>query len=600
MSATPLHPRPTPEARSRSLGAGKVRLALALAVVFLNAWILVHFHDQFWWAPDEGNYAHVAERILDGEVLHADVQDIHPGYVNFANAGAMALFGRELVSMRYPLIALGIAQCVFVLLVLAPYGGLAGAVGATAITALGFVQFLDPTAHWYALFLVTLLAAVLHRPPRKARWRLEAIGAIVMTAVLFRQLSGVFVAMGAITFLLLEHADDARLDAEQTRASPWLARALVAVMLVGITGYLLRATEQVGWMLFGIWPVLLLLRTGWLTRMSNRVTLTMLLRLARGGLVAALPLIAYHIAHQSFGAWYQDTVVTASRFPRMPFFDAMNYGTHAAGALGTIMVGGLQGALNGIFWVALTLLAAVVGILLLRQLVRPAAAGVGAKVPPLAVLSVFYAVVSVHYQIPIYLTYTAGFSLVALIALTRGARPVLVGGVALAAIALYYHAGQPLSRGLGGASEGQRAELVADTALARVGLRVEPADNALYRDVIELIHRDVPPSGTIFAVPSHAELYFLAERRNPFRFFNTALGVRTERDLTMVLETIERDPPVLVFYDRRDKYNTQESRAIMERVIETYEPLPPIGPFEIFRRSGARVAAGPSTQSSKE
>ena len=36
---------------------------------------------------------------------------------------------------------------------------------------------------------------------------------------------------------------------------------------------------------------------------------------------------------------------------------------------------------------------------------------------------------------------------------------------------------------------------------------------------------------SIFAVPSNAELYFLTQRRNPFRFYNTALGVRTDADL---------------------------------------------------------------------
>lgn len=97
-------------------------LLVALGVLALNAWVLVHFHDRFWWAPDEGNYAHVAERILDGDVLHADVQDIHPGYVNFTNAAALALFGRELVSMRYPLVALGVVQCLIMFLVLRSAG----------------------------------------------------------------------------------------------------------------------------------------------------------------------------------------------------------------------------------------------------------------------------------------------------------------------------------------------------------------------------------------------------------------------------------------------------------------------------------------------
>ena len=55
--------------------------------------ILFHFHDRSWWPPDEGAYAHVAERILAGEVLNLTIQDIHAGYINFAKPLAFAKFG---------------------------------------------------------------------------------------------------------------------------------------------------------------------------------------------------------------------------------------------------------------------------------------------------------------------------------------------------------------------------------------------------------------------------------------------------------------------------------------------------------------------------
>ena len=571
------------------------RWAAGVAVVCLNALVLAHFHDQFWWAPDEGNYAHVAERLLDGEVLHAEVQDIHPGHVNFTNAAALGLFGRELVSMRYPLVALGIAQCAIVFAIMVPFGLLPAAAGATAITALGFVQFLDPTAHWYALFLVTLLAGVLHLSSPGSRWRLDAIGAIVMTTVLYRQLSGVFVAMGALTFLLLEEVNRAPADTSGPRGSPWLARTLVVVMLLGLVGYLARATEQVGWLLFGIWPVALLLWTLRTTRVTNPNAVRIIARIARGALVAALPLLAYHIAHGSLGAWYRDVVVTAVDFPRMPFFDRMNYGSHLATAFGSVLHGGAAGAINGTLWVVLTLMGVIVGLVLLRSLARSKG-----KPAALPVLAVFYALVSVHYQIPIYLTYSAGLSLVALLWLARGTRVAAVLTIAIAAVAVWFHAGQPLSRGVGGLTDGHRIALDEPKQLPRVGLRVERSDVELYTAVLGLIARESSPGSAILAVPSHAELYFLGERRNPFRFFNTALGIRTPEELAHVLSTIERDPPALVFHDPEDKYNTAASHAIMQQVEATYEPLPGIGPFRVFRRPAQPVAAGERPESSRQ
>lgn len=555
---------------------------VALAVVCLNGWLLVHFHDRFWWAADEGNYAHVAERLLEGAVLHADVQDVHPGHVNFANAAAMAIFGRELVSMRYPLVALGVLQSGITYALLLPIGITAAAVGATTITALGFLQFLDPTAHWYALFLALLLAYVMHAVPARARFRLDAIGAIVATAVLFRQLSGVFLAMAALTCLLLERPG----PEEGAGDTPWLARSLVAVMLLALVAYLGRATDAIGWLLFGVWPVLLLLWTARATRRSDRAVIGMIARLARGGAAAALPLVAYHVSHDSLGAWYDDVVVTALSLPRLPFFDAMSYAGHLHTAGSAVASGRLVAVVNGAFWIVLPFVAPLVGLLVLRRAALPGRDDASRALP---VIAVFYAVVSVHYQIPIYLTYTVGLSFVALLWLTRATPAVVAGGAILAVIATVFHAGQPLSRGVAGAAEGRRVALVAADAIPRLGLAIEARDLAVYQELIRVIHREVPPDSAILAVPSHAELYFLADRPNPFRFFNTALGARTPQQLAAVLERLERRPPRLVVHDPADKYNTPASAAIMAHVQAQYERLESVGPFDIYRsRSGIR------------
>ena len=78
-------------------------------VIIFNILILGHFHNRFWLPVDEGQYAHVAERILNGEVLNRDIQEL--GYINFLNAAALGIFGRNLVSMRYPLIADLLSLC---------------------------------------------------------------------------------------------------------------------------------------------------------------------------------------------------------------------------------------------------------------------------------------------------------------------------------------------------------------------------------------------------------------------------------------------------------------------------------------------------------
>ncbi len=109
--------------------------------------ILFQFHDRSWWPPDEGAYAHVAERILAGEVLNLTIQDIHACYINFAKPLAFAKFGDPLVSLRYPLAAMGLVQAGVMFALFACRGAVAAVVASVALTALSFVQFPNPTAH---------------------------------------------------------------------------------------------------------------------------------------------------------------------------------------------------------------------------------------------------------------------------------------------------------------------------------------------------------------------------------------------------------------------------------------------------------------------
>ena len=95
--------------------ASRHRLLWLLLVAAFAATIMVAFHDRSWWPPDEGGYSHRAERILAGEVLNRDIQDIRPGLINFTNALAFAVFGDDLVSLRYPLIVLGVLQACLML-----------------------------------------------------------------------------------------------------------------------------------------------------------------------------------------------------------------------------------------------------------------------------------------------------------------------------------------------------------------------------------------------------------------------------------------------------------------------------------------------------
>lgn len=550
-----------------------------LFVVGFSVVVLAHYHDRFWWPPDEGGYAHRADRILGGEVLNLDIQDIRPGYVNFANALAMRLFGDAMVSQRYPVAAIGVVQACLVFFLLLPHGSLTAVAASVSLTALSFVQFLNPAAHWYCLFLFIALLCVLGWMPRGARWRLEILGLLVVTLLLFRQLTGVIVAIGVLTYLLTE----ARLGG----GNRLLARALTGVMMVGLGGYLLAKGDVFTWVVFGIWPMGILLWAWFTVDIGNREVVRLLFRFGLGGAVAALPLVLYHVLHGSLVTWFDDTVATAFSLTRLDFIAVPKYGRLLLLSLRqAIAAESPAGVLNGLFWPTLTLLAMMNGYLVLRHLLRRDAAN--PALHPLPFLAVFYGVVSVHFQIPIYLFYSAGISLLGLIWMTSGGRswrryaPAALA-FALSANGLYYQAAQPLTRGLMGIVRGDRVELVWSDGLDRAGLWIDAADARLYRHLIELIHRESGPDDSILAIPANPELYFLSRRRNPFRFFNSAVGIRDDGDLRAVLETLARTPPRLVIHRPRDKYNTAHAATIMDFVKQRYELLETTRGFVIYR-----------------
>ncbi len=563
---------------------GTVRWPLDVALLFsilFAAVVLWHFHDRFWWPPDEGAYAHVADRIVRGDVLNADVQDVHLGYVNFANALALRMFGDDLLSLRYPLVLMGVVEAGLVYWLFRPQGRLSGALASASITALSLVQFLNPTAHWYCLFLFVMIVALLTWWPRGSRLRLEAIGLLVATAVLFRQLSGVIIAIGVVTYLFAESPRVA------PAKSPWLTRLVCAVMALGLALYLWEKTNPLTFLLYGIWPLGILLWATCRLAVANREAITILARVGWGGVIAALPLALYHIVNGSSQSCLNDTLISAESLTRLDFFRAISY-PMLLGAACRQLFSPESGAhlVNGLFWIIALSLAPVLGMLVLCRALpsRP----LGGGIAPLPFLAVFYSVVSLHYQIPIYLFYSLDVSLLAVLWLAHQSGPLgkysaCVLAVTLSAIGIYYHAGQPLSRGLVGTLSGDRIALAPSDGLERCSLWMEPADRKLYTHVVGLVRREVAPHETILALPFNPELYFLTARENPCRFFNVALGVRNEVELERTVKELSDRPPRLVCFRPEDKYNSGYSLAIMDWVKRRYELIETVGGFEIYR-----------------
>ena len=561
----------------------------ALCAVGANSLLLWFFHNRFWYAPDEGNYAHVAQRLLNGEVLNLQIQDIHPGYINFVNAAAFRVFGLDLLSLRYPLIFMAFTQAILIFILFYRSGRRRlAAVAAVSINALGLVNFLNPTSNWYSLFLVILIACGLVWIPRDSRIRVLVVGVLVGLLVLFRQLSGVLVCMGVVTCLLLEAPAT---EDQGQRGRPIAARLLIAIMAIGLGFYLAKNTDSIGFVLFGLCPLLIF---GWLftrtTTAKNSQVLRIVSELAIGGIIAALPLVLYHIVHGSLQAWMNDTLVSAIGLTKLPFMGLRLYGTlMVTGFTRLIHMRTFAELPNGLYWITLPLLAFVQGVVLLRFLTRDRMVSPMAYTVP--VLATFYAIVSVHFQIPIYLYYTAGLSMVGLLWLisinkSRVQYVVVFAAILLSFVAVYYHAGQPLPGRFDEFFSGRRNITTlsnTESSIPRASLKIDADERQRYSAILKVIEAETTPNESIFALPTNAELYFLSGRRNPFRFYNTALGIRTPEQLEQVKQIIINSPPKIVIHHAADKYNTGYSQELVRLVSERYDFLGETSGFAVYR-----------------
>jgi hypothetical protein len=352
-----------------------------------------------------------------------------------------------------------------------------------------------------------------------------------------------------------------------------------------MAGYLVAKSGTFAAMTIGLWPVLILAILAAKARVSDRAALRMTGLLAAGFGIAAAPLLAYHLHYGSIGSWYSDVVEAAMALTALPFFDLAGFDVLFLRAVGQLFsLDGPGEFANGVYWIALLLLPATLGLQTVRRLVRSPGSVVGG---PLPFVGVFHAIVSLHYEIPVYLYFSSALTLVGVLwwaSDTPKFRTATAAAAALAAVGLYFHAGQSLERGIAGTASGALVASVECPRLERSGLRVTAYDCETYAYLIDMIRREAQPGDPILALPSNSELYFLSDRRNPTRFFNSALGLVQPGDVASVTERLMRDPPTLVLYRPADKYVDPSTGRMMSWISVRYDLVETYRGFEVYRR----------------
>ncbi len=161
-------------------------------------------------------------------------------------------------------------------------------------------------------------------------------------------------------------------------------------------------------MLFGLFPLLILVWAFRNLKPPDRVVAQLIGWLFAGALLAAAPLAIYLGSHGAILDWLRDSFATANRMTKLEFISASGYLDLLLLAVGNVVrpVDGV-GVVNGLFWICLIIAPVLVGGLTLRHLRHPAPFASTTLAHPLVLTVPFYALVSVHFQIPVYLFFTA-------------------------------------------------------------------------------------------------------------------------------------------------------------------------------------------------
>ncbi len=545
-------------------------------VVLINLMFIAYFHNRFWWPIDDGCRIHQAQRILEGEVMNRDFQHNQPGYIGFLNAFALRIFGLDAVSLRIPLMAAAFVQSVLVFAIFNRRFGQGGMLASLVPWALGILQYLNPNQAWYCVFLALLLVFIFlvleKRPSLRNFWA----GFLLMTIYLFRQLNGVLVAIGILCYLLIERRE--KIPSSQML----LGRILLLLSGIALAGFLWRATDKAGFLLAGIWPLLLLLGAGRRISVPADALFKEIRELLGGAIVAFLPMAFYLSSQGTWRVWFWETFLKSGHI----IGNQSSYEYYLGHALLQLAhPANLSEVLNGLFWVLVTLVGVInAGWLLLKLREKSTDPS---PIFLLPILAVFNGLVALHSQSSVYLFYCVGMSVLGIMILGllepsgKVFRAMSVAISGLCAIALYYHAGQPMRRD---AIRGQRVESVfAKSLFPNLSLWVDPLEIEIYRPVVQRIQELTGPDDPIIALPYNNEVYFLSNRRNATGVIYLQDDLQDWTDVKQMLRVLKERPPKLIvdMYEHVTRHNAKTDE-LLAYVKENYKSVERVGLFDIY------------------
>ena len=220
-----MHPTPTIEApRPQAAAAHRLRWSAASWIVLLIVWLacaayMGAYLKRGWIPHDEGSFGLSAERVLHGDLPHRDFDELYTGGLTYLNALSFRVWGTNLASMRYMLLAFALAWIPALFACARRFTSPLGAGLLTLLAAAWSIpNYSSPVPSWYNLFFATFgtLAALRYIEDGRARWLLVAglCGGLSALA----KISGLYFIAAVLLFLVFREQDRDRAERPNSRA----------------------------------------------------------------------------------------------------------------------------------------------------------------------------------------------------------------------------------------------------------------------------------------------------------------------------------------------------------------------------------------------
>lgn len=550
------------------------KIILPLISGLISLVLLIHYHDYFWYAPDEGVFAYFADLVHQGKIYGVDFHGVQPGYHALWNAFLFDIFGRDLVVLRYPFIVLAALQAAMVSYMLRKQGTFLSLASGFWVTCFGFLQFINPSANWYAFYLAFFCIFVLSEFPRSV-WGLLLTGGLIGLCLGLRHPSGVFLGAGVLAYLLFDQEPDQQDKAGQT----YLAKFLLLLMLAGLLGYSFVINFDFSGLLYiGIWPVLLTIYIFYKKPVCNVQALKVLVPCGAGVLAGIAPLFLYQALYGDLLVWLQTSVLNSSRILEMDFFDTHKYYDFVFYAVSDLVAHtSLVTLANAIYWIVLYGIIPLVGAFILYH---AAVKKQNACITPVTVIPLFFGYVSLYYQIPIYLFFSLGLYGIGLLTLLplKYKNPIALMAVFLSLFSLWHYIAMPL--------EIQGEHKAVSSQIEGASLTINEQSHDQYIGLLTYIDKRTTPQDYIFTFPVNPEIYFLSQRKNPTPYISTAISISSDQEYNELLEMLTGKAPRLIINRPNDKYTgVYEERLVSDLVSKLgYKQATTIGHFVLYAK----------------